>query len=431
MRISSFSKNCLSKRAGMNTLFKVPKRFFDLHEYESKVIMREAGLNVQKGDLASTPEEAFKVSNSLDMSGGLVLKSQVHAGGRGKGHLTSGMQGGVKLCDTAEQVQDLSSKMIGFNLITHQTTKEGLTVNQVLVHEAVDIVDQLYFAILMDRKYNGPVILASKKGGMDIEEVSETDPEAILVHPIDIKEGPQDADLDKLALDLGFEDDSLRSAAVDQIKKLYSMFINLDATQVEVNPWALNPEGKVWCIDAKINIDDNALFRHQRILDMRANSQTSEDVDPNEEKAAKAGLNYIKLDGDWGCIVNGAGLAMATMDLLKLKGKEPANFLDVGGGANEDQIKEAFEILMGNPNVKVIFINIFGGIMRCNIIAQGIVNACKSANLTLPLVVRFNGTNKDQGREILEEFAASRSKNDSPIIFTDDLRTFDFGSVKY
>ena len=264
--------------------------------------------------------------------------------------------------------------MIGYNLITHQTPPQGLLVNSVLVHEGVDIDKQLYLAVLHDRKNQGLCIVSSKKGGMDIEEVAKEDPNAIKVYPIDMTKGFHKEDAIKVADSLGLEGKT-REQGIEQLLKLYNMFLAVDATQIEINPWAITPEKDIYCIDAKINVDDNAFFRQKEIIELQKNSTTSADTDPSEEKAVAAGLNYIALDGNIGCMVNGAGLAMSTMDIINLKGGQAANFLDVGGGANTQQVKTAFEILSKHPQVKAIFVNIFGGIMKCDTIAEGIIQA--------------------------------------------------------
>lgn len=274
----------------------------------------------------------------------------------------------------------------------------------VLIHEGVDINKQIYLGLLMDRKHGGPVVLASKHGGMDIEEVAKEHPESISTHPVNIYKGMTTETACKIVDSLEFDNETQRKNAVEELKKLYKMFIELDSTQVEINPWAVTPNDKVYCVDAKILIDDSAAFRQKKYAEMKKNSLASEDVDLNEEKATEVGLNYVGLSGNIGCMVNGAGLAMATMDVIKLKGAEPANFLDVGGGANETQVKTAFEILCKHPQVKAILVNIFGGIMRGDIIAKGIIQAAKAIGVPVPLVVRLTGTNSKQGMEMLNAF---------------------------
>ena len=372
--------------------------------------MRKFNIRVQKGAIALNPETAYQVATKLDPSGGLILKAQVHAGGRGKGHLTSGLKGGVKICKTPEEVKNYTKQMIGYNLITHQTVKEGLKVNAVLVHEGVDIDRQIYLAFILDRNTQGPALIASKFGGMEIEEVAREHPESIIFHPIDIKLGLSDKDARKVAEQLDLGQEPFLSQAVEQMKNIYKMFLELDSTQVEINPWATDPKKLLWCIDAKINVDDNAKFRQTELVKLKKESVASEQIDPFEEKAVAAGLNYVALDGNIGCMVNGAGLAMATMDIIKLHGGEPANFLDVGGGANVDQIKTAFEILTGHPKVKAIFINIFGGILKCDILADGIIKAAELVDLKVPIVARLVGNNSEIGLKKLEEYTKKNPK---------------------
>lgn len=408
--------------------FQIPKFFsltrasmqcFDLHEYQSKAIMRKFNIKVQKGEIALDAKTAGKVAATLDPTGGLILKAQIHAGGRGKGHLTSGLKGGVKICKTPLEVENFTTQMIGYNLITHQTVKAGLKVNAVLVHEGVDIDRQIYLAFILDRNTQGPALVASKYGGMEIEEVAKTHPESIIVHPINISTGLTDQDAKAVAEKLDLGQEPYLSQAISEMKNIYKMFVKLDCCQVEINPWATDPKKILWCIDAKINIDDNAKFRQQELVQAKKESVASEQIDPHEEKAIAAGLSYVALDGNIGCMVNGAGLAMATMDIIKLSGGEPANFLDVGGGASVEQIKTAFEILSGHPSVKTIFINIFGGILKCDLLADGIIKAAQLINLKVPIVARLTGTNAVEGRKKLDEF--SRKNPQLKIVTADDI----------
>eukprot|EP00742_Colponemidia_sp_Colp-10_P002190 GILJ01002340.1.p1 GENE.GILJ01002340.1~~GILJ01002340.1.p1 ORF type:complete len:436 (+),score=87.75 GILJ01002340.1:48-1355(+) len=375
-------------------------RHLNLHEYQSKELMAKYGLRVQKGAVADTPDQAGKVASDLKAANAeeLILKAQIHAGGRGKGHLSSGLKGGVKICRTPEEVKNFAKQMIGYTLYTHQTGPEGQPVSKVLVHEGITIAKEYYFAIVLDRKYGGPVLVASSEGGVDIEEVAEKNPDAILFEPIDIEEGVKKEQTDRLAAKLGFSG-SQQEDASNQMRKLYDLFINTDATQVEINPLAVASTGKLYCVDAKINFDDNASFRQKDIFAMRDSSME----DPREVAAAKSHLNYIGLSGNIGCMVNGAGLAMATMDIIKLNGGEPANFLDVGGGANAKQVTEAFKILTSDPQVKALLVNIFGGIMKCDVIAEGIITAARQVGLNVPLVVRLAGTNVEKGQQMLRE----------------------------
>lgn len=395
------------------SFYKNSVKFFDLHEYQSKIMLRKYGLQVQHGELANDSNEADNIAKLLSSNGAqeLIIKAQVHAGGRGKGTLTSGLKGGVKICRNPEELYNYAKQMIGYNLITHQTPKEGLPVKSVLVLESVDIKKQFYLAIVLDRTLQCPVVIASNEGGMDIEEVAHKNPEAIKVFPVNIEKGLTDEISKNVIKVFDFESDQQRVEALDQLKKLYKMFVELDATQIEINPWALDTKGQLYLVDAKINIDESATFRQDEIMKMKENSQGSEDVDPNEEKANKVGLNYIGLKGNIGCLVNGAGLAMATMDIIKLKNGEPANFLDVGGGASSEQVTQAFEILNNHPSVKAILVNIFGGIMRCDIIAQGIMQAVQQLGVKIPIIVRLTGTNAEQGSKLLEDFGKKNNVN--------------------
>lgn len=316
------------------------------------------------------------------------------------------MKGGVQILKTPQQVKEKTEKMIGYNLVTHQTTKAGLKVNAVLIHEGVDIVRQIYLAFILDRNSQSPAIVASTEGGVEIEEVAKHNPDAVKLYPISLDTGITNELLNSLEKDLKLE---TVKGFRDQVHNLYKLFKDCDAVQLEINPWAVNPKNEIYSVDAKINIDDNAKFRQGKLFDLKKNSLASEDVDPHEEKAIHAGLNYVALDGNIGCMVNGAGLAMATMDIIQLKGGSPANFLDVGGGANVDQVKTAFQILNSHPKVNTILINIFGGIMKCDVIAQGIIKAAQLVDLKIPLVCRLTGTNADKGNKLLEDFAKTTS----------------------
>lgn len=370
-----------------------------MHEFQSKSLMRQFDVSVQRGDAAGTPAEALQIASSgpLAASKEYVVKAQILAGGRGKGAFMTGFKGGVHLTNTPAGVSDLASKMLGNTLVTAQTGPGGAVVNKVLVAEAVNITKETYLAILMDRASQGPVILASPQGGMDIEAVAEHHPELIFKLPVDVQKGLQHADSLALAQKLGFAG-SLAEAAASQIENLYRLFCATDATQVEINPLAQTDDGRVIAVDAKIQFDDNAMFRQHGVFSLH---DPSED-DPKEQRAAKAGLNYIALDGNIGCLVNGAGLAMATMDIIQTYGGSPANFLDVGGSASVEQVKEAFAILTSDPQVKAILVNIFGGIMRCDVIAEGIIKASQSIGLSVPLVVRLEGTNVERGKALLK-----------------------------
>lgn len=363
--------------------------------------MAKYNIRVQRGIMAETPEAAVEAGKELKNTGAeeLVIKAQIHAGGRGKGHfLETGFKGGVKLSTDPKEIGKYAKEFLGHSLVTKQTPPEGQKVLKVLVHESINFSAEKYFAIVMDRTYGGPVLVVSKEGGMDIEEVAEKDANAIHMIPVDIVEGIKDEQVEKAATLLGFEGD-VKKDAMQQMKNLYELFRKCDATQVEINPFVLATNGKIYCVDAKINFDDNAAFRQKEIFALRDTTME----DPREVAASEYNLNYIGLDGDIGCMVNGAGLAMATMDIIKLNGGSPANFLDVGGGANAKQVEEAFKILTSDKNVKGLLVNIFGGIMKCDTIAEGVIAAARNVKLQVPLVVRLEGTNVDKGIKMLKE----------------------------
>ena len=369
----------------------------NIHEYQAKDLLERFGAETPRGRVARTPAEAERVARELGINT-LVVKAQIHAGGRGKGTFTSGFKGGVHLCKTAGQARDLAARMLGQTLVTHQTGPEGRVVNQVLVGESVDIEKEFYFAILTDRATGSPVIVASSEGGVDIEEVAAHHPDKIIREPVDPAFGLQPFQTRKLARLLGFAPYQMR-AACKMFASLYRCFSACDCSMVEINPLVLTKGGKVLALDAKFSFDDNALFRHPELVDLR----DAAEEDPREVAASKHHLSYIGLDGNIGCMVNGAGLAMATMDIIKHHGGEPANFLDVGGGASEEQVTEAFKILLSDPKVKAVLVNIFGGIMKCDVIAAGILQAVKAVKLEIPLVVRLEGTNVEEGRRMLAE----------------------------
>jgi len=387
----------------------VAKRYLNIHEYQSKELMDKYGLTTQKWRLVTSVEEAEAKAKSLDAKE-IVVKAQVHAGGRGKGHFKeNNFKGGVKLCKTPAEARDLVSKMLGNHLITKQTPPEGVIVNKVMLAQSIDLQKELYLAILLDRKAQGPVIVASRKGGMDIEQVAEESPDAIYTERVDIKAGLLPEQVKRVVDKLGLTGKEA-TLAQSELTNLYKLFTSSDATLVEINPFAVTPEGKVYCVDAKINFDDNAAFRQKDIFAYQDETQE----DPREVAAHKFELNYIGMDGNIGCMVNGAGLAMATMDIIKLHKGSPANFLDVGGGANEKQVTEAFKILDSDPRVQAILVNIFGGIMKCDIIAKGILAACQQVKLRMPLVVRLAGTNVELGKQLLQSSGLN-------IITADDL----------
>ena len=373
----------------------------NIHEYQAKELLRKFGVAVPKGGIAYIADEAATVAEEL---GGpvWVVKAQIHAGGRGKG-------GGVKLAKSIDEVKSLAGEMIGMNLVTHQTGPVGKEVSRVYVEDGCDIARELYLGMLIDRATSCITIMASTEGGMDIEEVAAKSPEKILKIAIDPATGLQAFHARRIAYGLGLEGDQVKSA-VKFLFGMYDAFISLDASIVEINPLVVTGAGEVIALDAKMNFDDNALFRHKDIEALRDESEE----DAAELEAAKYDLNYITLDGTIGCMVNGAGLAMATMDIIKLYGGEPANFLDVGGGASRERVTAAFKLILSDPNVEGLLVNIFGGIMRCDVIAEGVVAAAREVSLSVPLVVRLAGTNVELGKQILEESGL-------PIIAADDL----------
>ncbi|OMH86060.1 Succinyl-CoA ligase [GDP-forming] subunit beta, hydrogenosomal [Zancudomyces culisetae] len=374
-------------------------RKFSVHEFQAVKIFEDNGVGAPRGIVAGTPEEAFQAAKTLDKDGkGVVVKAQVYAGGRGKGTFDNGFKGGVKVASSAEEARDIASKMIGAKLITKQTGAAGKPCNKVFIAEKVKLTHEYYFAVLLDRASAGIVLVASREGGMDIEGVAKRDPNAIIKVPVSIEGGLTKETVEKLVSDLGFKAEN-KEKAVEIITRLYNLFVSTDATQVEINPLAETEDGRVLCMDAKLNFDDNAAFRHQDLKNLDDESQH----DAREARAKQWDLNYVGLDGNIGCLVNGAGLAMATMDLIKLCGGEPANFLDLGGGANAKAIGEAFKIITQDPKVKAIFVNIFGGIVHCDVVAEGIVEAAKKLDMKVPIVARIKGTNVERGQQILRD----------------------------
>jgi succinyl-CoA synthetase beta subunit len=369
----------------------------NIHEYQAKELLQRFDVATTRGKVTSTLDEAEQIARELgDVD--IVVKAQVHAGGRGKGTFKNGFKGGVHVRKTPEEVREVAAKMIGQILVTHQTGPAGRVVNKLLVAESADIAREIYFAILLDRATAAPLIVASTEGGVEIEAVAAKSPEKIIREAIEPLAGLQPFQTRKVAKQLGFESCQLKNAS-KLFEGLYRTFIAFDCSMIEVNPLVLTTKGEVLALDAKFNFDDNALYRHPEIAAMRDVAEE----DPREVEASKHGLNYIGLDGNIACLVNGAGLAMATMDIIKFYGGEPANFLDVGGGATEEQVTEAFKILISDKKVRAILVNIFGGIMKCDIIAQGIINAAKALKLSVPLVVRLEGTNVEKGKQLLKE----------------------------
>ena len=369
----------------------------NIHEYQAKELLQRFGVATPAGKAARTPKEAEQAARELGPQD-LVVKAQVHAGGRGKGTFANGFKGGVHLSKSPEEARELASKMLGQTLVTHQTGAAGRVVNTVLIAKAVGIEREIYFAILLDRATGAPMIVASTEGGVEIEAVAAKTPEKIIREPVDRLAGIQPYQTRKLAKQLGFTSAQIKPAS-KLFDGLYRTFLALDCSMVEVNPLVVTDKGEVLALDAKFNFDDNALYRHPEVAALRDIAEE----DPREVEASKYGLNYIGLDGNIACLVNGAGLAMATMDIIKFYGGSPANFLDVGGGATEEQVTHAFKLLVSDEKVKAILVNIFGGIMRCDVIAQGIVNAVKAVQLPVPLVVRLEGTNVEAGKKIIAE----------------------------
>ena len=360
-----------------------------IHEYQAKQILAKYGLPVPRGSVAYSVDEATKVAEDLGTDV-CVVKAQIHAGGRGKA-------GGVKILNNLEELEKSAKELFGKKLITHQTGPEGREVKRLYVEVSSDIEKEFYLSCLVDRATSKIAFISSDQGGMDIEDVASKSPDKILTTKVELKEEISNEECEKIIQIFKLEDNP-KNEAISLIKSIYKMFVETDANMVEINPLILTKEKKIICLDAKVNFDSNALFRHPEILELRDLNEE----DPTEIEASKHDLAYIKLDGSIGCMVNGAGLAMATMDIIKLYGEEPANFLDVGGGASKEKVSAAFKIILSDKNVKGILINIFGGIMRCDVLAQGVVDAAKEMKINVPLVVRLAGTNFKEGKEILD-----------------------------
>jgi succinyl-CoA synthetase beta subunit len=361
-----------------------------IHEYQAKAILSRYGVTTPRGEVAFTKEEAREAAKRLK-SQMVVVKAQIHAGGRGKG-------GGVKLARSADEAAEIASQILGMTLVTVQTGPQGRVVKRLLIEEGLDIRRELYLGLLIDRESERPVFMASAAGGMEIEQVAKENPGAILREQIHPAVGLQPFQARKLAFGLGMTGEQV-TAATPFLQALYRAFIDTDASLLEINPCVVTGDGRLVALDAKMTFDDNGLFRHKDLRELR----DLDEEDPLEVEASKYGLNYIKLDGTVACMVNGAGLAMATMDIIKYAGGSPANFLDVGGGASADQVKNAFRILLSDPGVKAVFINIFGGILRCDVLATGVVAAAKDLQVRVPVVVRMEGTNVERGQEVLRE----------------------------
>ena len=362
----------------------------NIHEYQAKELLKGYNVPTVPGFLALNPDEAI---NAAEKIGGdvWVVKAQIHAGGRGKG-------GGVKVVKSLDEVKSVSDEILGMNLVTHQTGPEGQEVRKVYIEKGTNIADELYLSIVVDRANSRVNFIASTEGGMDIEEVAAETPEKIITVDVNPSTGLEEQDIISISKALGLEE-SLYAKSADLLKNLYKAFTETDMSLLEINPLVLTSEDDLICLDAKVNFDGNALFRHPDVEELR----DPDEEDPAELAANKIGLTYIKLDGNIGCLVNGAGLAMATMDIIKLYGEEPANFLDVGGSATKDKVTEAFKIILSDKNVKGILVNIFGGIMRCDVVAEGVLDAAREINISVPLVVRLEGTNVEEGKRIIEE----------------------------
>ncbi len=361
-----------------------------IHEYQGKELLKKYGVPVPRGIVARSPEEAYQAAKELGTEV-VVVKAQIHAGGRGKG-------GGVKLAKSADEAREVASQILGMTLITHQTGPEGREVRVLLVEEGLPIDKEFYLGIVLDRTTGRPVFMASAAGGMDIEEVAANTPEQIFKETIDPAVGFRSFQARKLAFALGLPSDLVNQAA-KFMQSLYTAYEQMDASLLEINPFLLTKDKRLIALDAKVNFDDNALYRHKEFLDLRDLNEE----EPLEIEASKFDLNYIKLDGNIACMVNGAGLAMATMDIIKLAGGEPANFLDVGGGASQERVEAAFKILLGDENVRAVLINIFGGIVRCDMVARGVVGAANNLGIKVPVVVRLEGTNVEEGQRVIRE----------------------------
>lgn len=373
-------------------------RCLNLLEYQSKELLRDCGVSVQNFAIVDDLSKANSALEKLHASE-YVIKAQVLAGGRGKGWFDNGFKGGVHLTKDRKAVLDVVKNMLGHRLITKQTSKDGILVQKIMIAESVSIARETYVCILMDRTHNGPVLIASPSGGMDIESVAEKTPGLIKTVPLDIYFGIDDDIARDVSEFLGFSDPEMQQKAIYELKNLWKLFVDIDALQVEINPLVETTDKRVIAVDAKISFDDNAQFRQQDLFKL----EDGEERDPREAEAARFNLNYIGMDGNIGCLVNGAGLAMATMDIIKLNGGAPANFLDVGGNVKEDQVYQAFRILSEDPKVKVILVNVFGGIVNCATIAKGIIAASTNLNLKIPLVVRLEGTNVEEAKQIVKE----------------------------
>lgn len=392
---SVIGRRLLTQKPSKGLVQVINKRNLNVHENVSMRILANHGVQVPRFGVARTPEEVTSIIKDLK-SKDYVVKAQVLAGGRGKGHFDNGLKGGVKMAFSEAEATKLASQMIGHKLITKQTGEKGIICNEVMIVERLYPRREFYFAIMMERSFGGPVMLASSVGGVNIEEIAAENPEAIITEPVDINIGVTPEQAKRVAEKLGFSESSI-GEATEMIQRLYTTFLKNDAVMLEINPFVEDTTGKVLCLDAKCRFDDNSYFRHKDIFESRDWSQS----DTREREADASNLNYIALDGDIGCLVNGAGLAMATMDIIKLHGGSPANFLDVGGGATAKQVTEAFRIISSDPKVQAILVNIFGGIMRCDVIAEGIIQAAQTLNLRTPIICRLQGTRVEDAQALI------------------------------
>ncbi|KAI1298313.1 Succinate--CoA ligase [GDP-forming] subunit beta, mitochondrial [Mortierella claussenii] len=377
-------------------------RYLNLHEYQSKQLMAKHNINVQRFAIVESVEQAHNAALGLKANE-IVIKAQIHAGGRGKGEFSSGLKSGVHLTKDPAKVPNLVAEMLGYKLKTKQTSEDGVLVSKVMIAEALDIAKETYFAILMDRDSGGPVLVGSPDGGIDIEQVADEHPDHIYKVAVDIETGPTEKQTLDMAMKLGFKGKAVAEAS-EQMQKLYELFMSVDAVQIEINPFGLTPDNRVVCFDAKIAFDDNASFKHPELQVLRDTTEEN----PREVEAEDCGLNYVGMDGNIGCLVNGAGLALATMDIIQLHGAKPANFLDVGGGVTTKQVSQAFKILTDDKNVKTILVNIFGGIASCLTIAEGMVKALtEGPKIKIPIVVRLQGNQVEEGKEFLRKAGLS------------------------
>eukprot|EP00040_Diaphanoeca_grandis_P004887 m.30488 g.30488 ORF g.30488 m.30488 type:complete len:448 (-) comp16294_c0_seq1:576-1919(-) len=415
---SSLARFAVSSTANQLATANQQKRHLNIHEHYSHQLMRKYGIRTPEGGVGETPAQIQEIAEKFDAGGGCVVKAQVLAGGRGKGHFNNGFKGGVHVVDDSKQAVSIATEMLGNQLITMQTGAEGRPCNSVMVVEKLKIQHEYYFAILMDREHMGPIVVASSEGGMDIETVAANTPDLIIKTPIDITIGMTTEIARDIAQKINITPPAI-DEAVDQFMRLYDLFLSQDATMLEINPLVTDTDDGVLCLDAKFGFDDNAEYRQKSVFGLRDVTQES----ALEVEAHKSDLNYIQLDGTIGCLVNGAGLAMATLDIIQLYGGTPANFLDVGGGATAEQVEAAFKLIISDTDVNCIFVNIFGGIMRCDVIADGVLRAAAKLDLKIPVVVRLQGTMVDEAKALI-------ASSDLDIVSCDDLDDAALKAVK-